>query len=148
MPAPLDEEGRSPPGGDCPDFRVGENGTVPFDQGPFDQGGREDAGRRTKGAAPPAPKPGQLAAAAKRGRLDCEIHQGVPTLQGKARAHYASGQSGGLMLIVERRAGERIRINATTEVVILEVSQEHVTVAVETSPADEEAGMDLRNGTQ
>ena len=98
---------------------------------------RAVARRRTKGAAPRGSKPGKRAPEAKHGRIDCEIREGVPTVQGKARAHYASGQSGGLMLVFERRAGERIRINATTEVVILEVSQEHVKVAVETSRADE-----------
>ena len=49
---------------------------------------------------------------------------------GKDATHYATGQGGGLMLVFDRRAGERIRINATTEVVIFEVSQEHVRVAI------------------
>ncbi len=116
MPGLSDEQGHAPP--------VGEGA------------------RRTKGAARlesklGGSKPGKREPAAKQGRLDCEIREGVPTVQGKARAHYATGQSGGLMLVFERRAGERIRINATTEVVILEVSPEHVKVAVETSVSNE-----------
>jgi hypothetical protein len=107
MPEPLDEEGRSPPGG-------------------------EDARRRGKAAAPRGPRSGKRPRSADHGRIDCEIHEGVPTVHGKARAHYATGQSGGRMLVFERGAGERIRIDDKTEVVILEVAGNQVKVAVET----------------
>jgi hypothetical protein len=111
MPEPRDEEGRSPPGG-------------------------ENAGRRGKAAAPRGPNSGKRRR--KGERIECEVREGVPTVHGKARAHYATGQSGGRMLVFERGAGERIRINATTEVVILEVGSNQVKVAIET--AEEEEG--------
>ncbi len=105
--------------------------------------GGDGAARRRKATAPPGaklakpPRPGKRAAESTHGRIDCEVQNGVPTVQGKARAHYATGQGGGMMLVFERRAGERIRINATTEVVILEVSPEHVKVAVETTRSEQ-----------
>ena len=86
-----------------------------------------------EGHTPRESKPDTRAAEAKHARIDCELREGVPTVQGKTRAHYATGQDGGTMLVIERRAGERIRINDTTELVILEVTQDHVKVAIETS---------------
>jgi hypothetical protein len=116
MPERIDEEGRSPPGG-------------------------EDAVRRGKGAAPRGPNSGKRRRKAE--RIECEVREGVPTMHGKARAHYATGQGGGRMLVFDRIAGERIRINDTTEVVILEVANNQVKVAVETVDEDE-GGKELK----
>jgi hypothetical protein len=71
------------------------------------------------------------AAAASRMRIDCDVHDGLPTIRGKAKAHYITGKNGSPLLVVERRAGERIRINATTDLVILAVTGDSVRIAVE-----------------
>src|SRR3974377_667306 len=63
------------------------------------------------GPPPPPPPPA----------IDCEFRDGLATVRGKGIAHYTTGQNGRHMLIVDRRPGERIRINSTTEVVILEI---------------------------
>jgi carbon storage regulator CsrA len=49
------------------------------------------------------------------------------------------------MLVMDRKQGERIRINDTTEIVILEVNQQQVTIAVETSSAAEQTGKESSN---
>jgi len=66
--------------------------------------------------------------------VDCDVQGGLPTVRGKARAHYRTAQSGVGMLVIDRRPGERIRINATTEIVILEINSDQVKIAVETVP--------------
>jgi hypothetical protein len=63
--------------------------------------------------------------------IDCEFRDGLATVRGKGLAHYTTGQNGRHMLIVDRRPGERIRINSTTEVVILEIGPGDTRVAIE-----------------
>jgi hypothetical protein len=55
---------------------------------------------------------------------------------GKARSYYVSRHDGHRMLVVERRSGDRIRINSTTEVVILEIHPDLVKLAIECLPDD------------
>ena len=38
------------------------------------------------------------------------------------------------MLVLDRRQGQRIRINGTTEVVVLEIHPDQVRIAIESSP--------------
>jgi hypothetical protein len=66
--------------------------------------------------------------------VDCQVRGGLPTVRGKTRAHYRTGQAGQGMLVIDRRPGERIRINATTEIVILEINSDQVKILVETIP--------------
>lgn len=68
--------------------------------------------------------------------VSCEVRNGLPTLLGNARGHYVSRQGGSRMLVFDRRPGQRIRINGTTEVVVLEIHPDQVTIAIETSPDD------------
>lgn len=68
-------------------------------------------------------------------RIDCNVRDGLPTVSGKARAHYRTGPGGRRMLVLDRHVGQRIRINATTEIVVLEIAPDVVTIAVETAPA-------------
>jgi hypothetical protein len=79
-------------------------------------------------------QPGRSTAASSRQRIECDVRDGLPTVRGKGRAHYVTGQSGRHMLIVERRLGERIRINSTTEVVILDIAPDVIRIAIETVP--------------
>jgi hypothetical protein len=115
MPEPSDEEGRQPPG-------------------------KEEAPRRTGSTAPRGKSSGKKSLDGGHGRIDCDVHDGVPTVRGKAHAHYLTGQSGQRMLVVARKPGERIRINDTTEVVILEVGPNQVTMSVETTDVNDSSG--------
>jgi hypothetical protein len=64
--------------------------------------------------------------------VSCDVGNGLPTANGKARGYYVSRGDGRPMLVVERRSGDRIRINAMTEVVVLEIHPDRVMVAVKT----------------
>ena len=64
----------------------------------------------------------------------CQIHNGLATVAGKTRGHYVSRQGGRRMLVLECGQGGRIRINDTTEIVVLEISPGEVKIAVEPSP--------------
>ena len=63
--------------------------------------------------------------------VSCDVGNGVPMANNKARGYYVSRGGRRPMLVVERRSGERIRINDTTEVVVLEIHPEQVKVAIE-----------------
>ncbi len=66
----------------------------------------------------------------------CEVRKSLPMVLGNARCYYVSHQGGSRMLVLERRQGERIRINGTTEVVVLEIHADHVKIAIESWPDD------------
>jgi hypothetical protein len=66
----------------------------------------------------------------------CEVGNGLPTTKSKARGYYMSREDGRRMLVVQRRSGERLRINGAAEVAILEVHPEMVKLAVECLPDD------------
>lgn len=68
--------------------------------------------------------------------FSCEVGDGLPTANGKAHSYYVSRQDGCRMLVVERRSGDRIRINSTTEVVILEIYPHVVKLAIAYLPDD------------
>ncbi|MEI8372135.1 MAG: carbon storage regulator [Planctomycetota bacterium] len=69
--------------------------------------------------------------------VSCEIPDGLPSVVSKAGGHYVSRKGGSRMLVLDCRPGERLRINGTTEVVILEIQPGKVKIAIETSPDDE-----------
>jgi hypothetical protein len=66
----------------------------PFDEEVARPPGAKDAPRRTTSKAPRGKTSGEKSSAGGRGRIECEIHDGVPTVRGKAQAHYFTGQSG------------------------------------------------------
>ena len=68
--------------------------------------------------------------------VSCEVGNGLPTAEGKARGYYMSREDGRRMFVVERRSGERLRINGTAQVVVLEVQRGQVKLAVECLPDD------------
>jgi len=68
--------------------------------------------------------------------VSCQIGDGLPTADGKAHSYYVSRHDGRRMLVVERGVGERLRINDTTEVIILKIRPELVNLAVEYVPDD------------
>lgn len=109
---PMSNQEKSPSGhnGKDPDALV-----VPIQPGIFAQGGSFPAGRARV--------------------IACEVGDGLPTVHGKGRAHYVSHQEGSRMLVLERSCGDRIRINATVEVTVVEIGPDEVKIAIETVPA-------------
>jgi hypothetical protein len=107
----------------------------PSDKESLQPPGKKDRPRRSGLTAPSGKSSGKKPSGS--GLIDCEIQSGVPTVRGKAQAHYVTGPSGQRMLVVDRKPGERIRINDTTEVVILEIGPNQVTVSVETTDITE-----------
>ncbi len=63
-----------------------------------------------------------------------ETRYGLPAANGKARSYYFSRHDGRRMLIVERRAGESLRINGGIKVDILEIQPGLVKFAIECLP--------------
>ncbi len=63
-----------------------------------------------------------------------EARYGLPAANGKARSYYLSRHDGRRMLIVERRAGESLRINGGIKVDILEIQPGLVKFAIECLP--------------
>jgi len=68
--------------------------------------------------------------------VSCDVQNGVPMVHGKGHGHYVSREGGRQMLVLERSQGERIRINDTTEVVVLEIHPDHVKVAIDSAAGD------------
>ena len=68
--------------------------------------------------------------------VSCEVGIGLPTVTGKARSYYMSCDDGRRMLVVERRSGDRLRIDGAAEVLILEVHPDMVKLAIECFPDD------------
>ncbi len=64
----------------------------------------------------------------------CEVGKGLPIANGKARSYYYSRHDGRRMLVVERRAGESLRINGGIKVDILEIQPGLVKFAIEYLP--------------
>ncbi len=65
------------------------------------------------------------------GSVCCEIRNGLPMLHGKARGHYVSCQGGQRMLVLDRRCGDHIRINDTTELIVLDTQAGEAKIAIE-----------------
>jgi hypothetical protein len=63
--------------------------------------------------------------------VSCEVGNGLPIANGKAPGYYVSRHDGHRMLVVERGTGERLRINGSIEVVILEIHPDLVKFAIE-----------------
>ncbi len=68
--------------------------------------------------------------------VTCEIANGLPISNGKARSYYISRHDGRRMLVVLGRSGDRLRINGAIEVVILEAHPHLVKLAIECLPDD------------
>lgn len=66
----------------------------------------------------------------------CEIRDGIPRTNGWG--YYAS-HDGTRMLVMERRPDQRIRINGTVEIVVLEADNERVRLGIDGTP-----GLDAR----
>jgi hypothetical protein len=64
------------------------------------------------------------------------VGDGLPLANGKAHGYYVSRHDGRRLLVLERRSGERIRINGTAEVVILEIRPGRVKLAINCVPDD------------
>ncbi len=64
----------------------------------------------------------------------CEVGNGLPVARGKARSYYLSRHDGRRMLVVQRRAGESLRINGGITVDILEIQRDLVKLAIECLP--------------
>ena len=62
--------------------------------------------------------------------LSCRIEDGTPTMDRRDWGYYSS-RNGVRMLVVEQRADERIRINDTIEVVVLETGKEDVRLGID-----------------
>ena len=76
--------------------------------------------------------------------VSCEVRDGLPKVHHKVRGHYVSRQGGPPRLVLERGRGDRIRINGTTDVVVLEIHAGQLKIAIESLPDD--AGSNLRDG--
>ena len=72
--------------------------------------------------------------------VSCNVGQGPPTVNGRVWSYYVSQQDGRQMLVVNRRTGERIRLNNAIEIVILEVDNGRVQIGVATPPDDDKEG--------
>jgi hypothetical protein len=64
----------------------------------------------------------------------CEVREGVATIEGHGWGYYVSGKQGRQMLVVALKAGQRIRINGTTECVVLEVGRGRARLGIEGCP--------------
>lgn len=62
--------------------------------------------------------------------VSCEVRDGLPTVHGKVQCYYLSPRGGARILVLERRQGDRIRINGTTELIVLEIHFDQVKVAI------------------
>ena len=87
-------------------------------------------------AEPSVPQPACRSSHRNRRRITCEVRDGLPTVLGKTQGYYVSRLGGARMLVLNRRPGERLRINGTIEIVILEIQPDQVKIAIETSPGD------------
>jgi sRNA-binding carbon storage regulator CsrA len=58
----------------------------------------------------------------------------APTIRGRHWAYYASGYGRRLMLVVQGKNGERIRINETIDVIILKPRNGQARLGIECSP--------------
>ena len=97
---------------------------------PTATGARETVVRHPKSAAGEDPKwPGCCSCAAGR-CVYCEVRNGIPSIRGKVPSYYLSPQGGRRVLVLDRRQGDRIEINDTTELLILEIRFNHVKIAI------------------
>jgi hypothetical protein len=61
----------------------------------------------------------------------CEIRDGIPTTKGWG---YYAFRNGVRLLVVERGLDQRIRINGTIEIIVLEAGNEKVRLGIEGAP--------------
>jgi hypothetical protein len=59
----------------------------------------------------------------------CQIRDRIPRINGRARGYYTS-RNGVRMLIVEPSVNQRMRINGTLEVVVLEIGDGEVRLGI------------------
>lgn len=78
--------------------------------------------------------PGRRRRGGHRDCVACEIREGLPTLGSRAWSYYVSHRGGQPMLVLDRKPGERIRINDTTDIVVLSVRAGQVELGIEHKP--------------
>lgn len=92
---------------------------------------------RQADSRPSPPRRWDRTAAGVAGRLiSCEIDNNMARAQGPAWCYYRSNREGRQMLILECRPGDRIQINSTTEIVILDINRDQVEMAIDSLPDD------------
>lgn len=89
------------------------------------------AAQEASSAAPNVPRPVGHSASRNGHCVCCEIRDGLATVLGRTRGHYVSRKGGCRMLVLECYQGVRIRINDTTEVVVLEIHPDQVILSIE-----------------
>ncbi len=57
--------------------------------------------------------------------LTCQYRRGVPTLDGPGRGYYLS-RNGARMLVLERGAKQRVRVNGDFDLIVLETADGEV----------------------
>ena len=100
--------------------------------------GRESVVGRANSAARQEPKRIECAADGDGRCAFCDADNGFPTIRGKAPSYYLSDLAGMRMLVLKRRQGDRMAINDTTELIVLEIHFDQVTIAI-APPADRAA---------
>lgn len=66
--------------------------------------------------------------------VPCEVLEGLPRVPRDIWSYYVSREGGHQMLVLDRRPGERLRINGTTDVVVLAIRNGQVELRVEHVP--------------
>ena len=95
--------------------------------------GKTDAHDTASVASPARPQAGLFSNGDGR-HVSCEVRDGLPKVHRNVRGHYVSRQGGPPRLVLERGRGDHIRINGTTEVVVLEIHAGQVKIAIESLP--------------
>jgi hypothetical protein len=60
----------------------------------------------------------------------CDIHQGLPVARGRSASYYLFQESGRRLLVVPRKQQQRIRINGKIDLVVLDVAENEVRLAI------------------
>ena len=79
--------------------------------------------------------------------VSCDVRQGLPRISGNIWSYYVSRQGGHQMLVLGRKPSERIRINDTTDIVVLAIRNGQVELGIERVPGVDTtaAGCDQTN---
>ncbi len=99
-------------------------------------GSGEAVTRHVHSAAPEGPQQVGLSTGGNRRCVSCEVRNGIPVVHGETWSYYLSRLGGRRMVVLERRQNDRLRINNTTALVVLEIHPDQVKVAIEYSLND------------
>lgn len=64
----------------------------------------------------------------------CELREGLPVVRQRVPSYYVSKPGGGLMLTLERKKGERLRVCGAVDVIVLEINSGEVKLGVSRPP--------------